>query len=39
LLDTLAKGLGDEFTPEVREAWATAYGTLSGVMVEAQKSA
>jgi hemoglobin-like flavoprotein len=39
LLDTLAKGLGDDFTPEVREAWATAYGTLSGVMVEAQKSA
>jgi len=39
LLDTLAKGLGDDFTPEVREAWATAYGTLSGVMVEAQQSA
>jgi len=39
LLDTLAKGLGPGFTPEVREAWTTAYGTLSGVMVEAQKSA
>lgn len=39
LLDTLAKGLGDEFTPEVRDAWATAYGVLSGVMIEAQASA
>jgi hemoglobin-like flavoprotein len=36
LIDTLAKGLGDEFTPEVREAWVAAYGTLSGVMIEAQ---
>ena len=34
LLDTLAKGLGDEFTPEVRDAWATAYGVLSGAMIE-----
>ena len=39
LLDTLAQGLGEDFTPEVREAWTTAYGTLSGVMIEAQKSA
>jgi len=38
LLDTLAQGLGPEFTPEVREAWATAYGTLSGVMIEAQQA-
>ena len=35
LLDTLQMGLGDEFTPEVREAWATAYATLSAVMIEA----
>jgi len=35
LLDTLAKGLGDEFTPEVREAWTAAYATLSAVMIEA----
>jgi hemoglobin-like flavoprotein len=35
LLDTLAKGLGDDFTPEVRQAWASAYGLLSGVMMEA----
>ena len=35
LLDTLAKGLGDAFTPEVREAWTTAYGLLSKVMIDA----
>jgi hemoglobin-like flavoprotein len=35
LLDTLDKGLGDEFTPEVREAWSTAYAILSAVMIEA----
>ena len=28
LLWTLERGLGDAFTPDVREAWATAYGTL-----------
>ncbi len=38
LLDTLSKGLGDGFTPEVREAWTAAYATLSGVMIEASKS-
>ena len=32
LLDTLAIGLGEAFTTEVREAWATAYGILAGVM-------
>ena len=35
LIDTLDKGLGAEFTPEVREAWETAYGTLSKVMIAA----
>lgn len=35
LLRTLEKGLGDEFTPEVKEAWAGAYGTLSTVMKDA----
>ncbi|MEM6373022.1 MAG: globin family protein [Pseudomonadota bacterium] len=35
LIDTLDKGLGDAFTPDVREAWATAYATLSGVMIAA----
>jgi nitric oxide dioxygenase len=32
LLDTLAIGLGEAFTTEVREACATAYGILAGVM-------
>jgi hemoglobin-like flavoprotein len=35
LLETLAIGLGEAFTPEVREAWATAYGILAGVMQSA----
>lgn len=35
LLETLEKGLGDEFTPEVRDAWTSAYSTLSAVMIEA----
>jgi nitric oxide dioxygenase len=33
LLWTLEKGLGDHWTPEVADAWATAYGTLSGYMI------
>ena len=33
LLDTLAVGLGDAFTPECREAWVEAYGILSSVMI------
>jgi hemoglobin-like flavoprotein len=32
LLWTLEKGLGDVFTPEVKEAWVTVYGLLSGTM-------
>lgn len=35
LIDTLDKGLGADFTPDVRIAWETAYGTLSGVMIAA----
>lgn len=35
LIYTLEKGLGDDFTPEVRESWLTAYTTLSGVMIDA----
>ncbi len=35
LLWTLQQGLGEGFTPEVENAWATAYGVLSGVMTEA----
>lgn len=33
LLWTLAKGLGEAWTPEVAAAWTDAYGTLSGFMI------
>ena len=33
LLWTLEKGLGDDWTPELAQAWGTAYGTLSGFMI------
>jgi nitric oxide dioxygenase len=33
LLWTLEKGLGEAWTPEVADAWAAAYGTLSGYMI------
>lgn len=39
LLWTLEQGLGESFTPAVREAWTAAYGTLASVMIEAAKSA
>ncbi len=32
LLWTLEQGLGDKFTPAVREAWTLAYGLLSSTM-------
>ncbi len=35
LLWTLGQGLGESFTPEVEEAWTTAYGLLAGAMKEA----
>jgi hemoglobin-like flavoprotein len=35
LLWTLEQGLGADFTPAVRDAWATAYGVLSTAMIEA----
>ena len=35
LLWTLEKGLGEAFTPAVRDAWATAYITLSTTMIDA----
>lgn len=35
LLLTLEAGLGDDFTPEVKEAWTNIYGTMSSVMIEA----
>jgi nitric oxide dioxygenase len=37
LLWTLEQGLGDAFTPEVRDAWAGAYGVLASVMMEAAR--
>jgi hemoglobin-like flavoprotein len=33
LLWTLEQGLGAKFTPEVRDAWAAAYGLLADVMM------
>ena len=33
LLWTLDKGLGEAWTPELADAWTTAYGTLSGYMI------
>ena len=35
LLWTLEQGLGDAFTPEVKEAWTAAYTLLATVMQEA----
>jgi hemoglobin-like flavoprotein len=32
LLWTLGQGLGEEFTPEVEQAWAETYGTLTALM-------
>ena len=35
LLRTLKKGLGDQFTPELRDAWVEAFRMLAGVMKDA----
>lgn len=35
LLKTLGQGLGADFTPEVKEAWASVYGTMAEVMISA----
>jgi len=35
LLWSLEQGLGDDFTPDVADAWATAYGMLSQAMIDA----
>lgn len=35
LIWTLEKGLGDAFTPEVKEAWLVTYTTLEKVMTDA----
>ena len=39
LIWTLQKGLGEAFTPEVKQAWVAAYGVLSGTMKEAARAA
>ena len=39
LLATLQEGLGDAWTPEVKNAWITAYNTLKKVMIVAQTEA
>ncbi|MFG1378791.1 globin family protein [Xanthobacter autotrophicus] len=38
LLWTLEQGLGEAFTPEVKTAWADAYGLLSSVMIAAAEA-
>jgi hemoglobin-like flavoprotein len=35
LIETLATALGDDFTPDVRVAWADTYGALADAMVDA----
>jgi hemoglobin-like flavoprotein len=35
LIWTLGKGLGEQFTPAVKDAWVEAYGTLSSAMKQA----
>ena len=39
LLWTLEQGLGPDFTPQVKEAWATVYGVLATTMKNAAASA
>lgn len=39
LLATLEKGLGSEFTPEVKAAWTAVYGVMADVMTAAAKDA
>lgn len=38
LLDTLAAGLGEQFTDETRDAWATMYGAVAQTMQEGAAS-
>jgi hemoglobin-like flavoprotein len=38
LLWTLEQGLGSSFTPEVRAAWASAYGLVAGAMKAAARA-
>jgi hemoglobin-like flavoprotein len=38
LLATLEAGLADDFTPELRDAWTTAYGVLAKTMQDAARA-
>jgi hemoglobin-like flavoprotein len=38
LLKTLQQGLGADWNDELKEAWATAYGILAAVMIDAQQA-
>ena len=38
LLWTLEQGLREDFTPEVRQAWATVYDVLSSTMSDAMRT-
>jgi hemoglobin-like flavoprotein len=38
LLWTLERGLGDEFTPETRQAWVECYTTLASTMQQAAQT-
>ena len=35
LLKTLEQGLGEDFTPEVKDAWTEVYGVMADVMIAA----
>ncbi len=39
LLQTLAQGLGDSFTPEVQTAWSEVYAIMSSTMISATEAA
>lgn len=39
LLDTLEKGLGDQWDEPTKEAWTLTYGTLAKVMIDAAEEA
>lgn len=39
LIQTLSLAFGERFTPELRNAWLTAYGAISGVMIAAAQNA
>jgi len=35
LLTTLSQGLGENFTPPLKEAWTLVYGVMADVMIKA----